>query len=122
MDDILDVTSDYRGLKGKITYNDIYESKRTLLLGHLLQKLKTKDRNKVLMILSKSRNEKSEKDVLWIIEKMTKVGSIDYAKKVAANLAKQAFEMFNESLTFLQDNKARKELKMGISFILNRDY
>lgn len=122
VDDILDVTSDYRGLKGKIAYNDIYEGKRTLLLGHLLRNTDIKSRNKISEFLFKPREMKSEDEVRWVVREMEETGSIAYARKIAANLAEQALKMFDKELDFLSQNKARKELRMGILFILNRNF
>ena len=79
VDDVLDVTSNFRGLKGKIAYNDIYESKKTLLIGHLLRTVNQKERKKIVGILSKPRHQKSADEVLWIAGRMKQTGSIEYA-------------------------------------------
>ena len=42
-DDLLDLTSDFQGLK-KQTGNDIYEGKRTIMLAHLFRAVKGEDK------------------------------------------------------------------------------
>ncbi len=122
VDDVLDITSDFRGLKGKIAYNDIYESKKTLLIGHLLRTVNQKERKKIVRILSKPRHQKSADEVLWIVGRMKQAGSVNYARRVAKELAAKSKGVFERKLTFLLQNKGRDDLDLGISFILNRDY
>ena len=52
-DDLLDLTSDFQGLK-KQTGNDIYEGKRTIMLAHLLRTISGSDKTKLDDIFSKS--------------------------------------------------------------------
>lgn len=122
VDDILDVTSDFRQLKKQIAYNDLYEGKKTLILGHLLRLVNNKDKKRILDILAKPRNQKKIAEVKWIARKMNRVGSIDYARKIAKNLGVQAAEMFDKKLKFLSVQPARRYLSLGISFVLNRDF
>lgn len=120
-DDYLDVTSDFAGLK-KQQGNDIYESKRTLMLGHLLRTASEDDKKKLEAILNKTRQEKTPEEVKLIIEKMKQYGSLDYAQNIASNLANQAEKFFDEKLTFLTAEPARSQLKAGIKFMVERDH
>jgi len=121
IDDVLDLTSDFRGLK-KQTGNDIYEGKRTIILAHFLNNISGSDKEKVLKILAKKRREKTEKEVKWIISRMINIGSIEYAKKEAEKYKEKALEMFGKDLTFLKEKKAREELETLINFVLTRDH
>jgi geranylgeranyl diphosphate synthase type II len=121
VDDLLDLTSDFRGLKKQIG-NDIYEGKRTLILGHLLRNINPKDKKRLLSILRKSRKEKSGDEVKWIISKMRKYKSIDYGRKFASNLKGKALEIFEKDLKFLSVQPARNYLKEIINFILERNH
>lgn len=120
-DDLLDLTSDFAGLKDQ-QGNDIYEGKRTLMLTHLLSNIKGEEKEKLHSILRKSRQEKSEAEVNWVIEMMKKYGSLDYGKKKAEKLAQEAREIFDQELDFLEKEPARSQLKSGIEFILRRDH
>jgi len=120
-DDILDLTSDFAGLK-KQTGNDIYEGKRTIMLSHLFRTVKGKDKKRLLKIMAKTREEKTVEEVNWVIGLMKKHGSLEYAQKLAEKFAKQALKIFEKKLGFLKHQPARDQLKAGIEFILKREY
>lgn len=121
VDDLLDLTSDFRGLK-KQTGNDIYEGKRTIMLAHFLRTVRVRDRVRVNEVFKKSREEKTEGEVKWVIEKMKEYGSLDYGRRIARDFATKALEIFDQKLSFLEKQPARDQLKAGINFILKRDY
>lgn len=120
-DDILDLTSDFAGLK-KQTGNDIYEGKRTIMLAHLFRVVKGKDKARLLKIMAKKREEKTAEEVFWVIDLMKKYGSLEYGQKLAEKFVKQAQEIFEKKLGFLKHQPARDQLKAGIDFILKREY
>lgn len=120
IDDLLDITSNFKGLKQK--GNDIYEGKRTILLGHLLRSIDPKNRNKLISILGKTREEKDESEVDWVIEKMQSYGSIDYAKKLAQKYKDKALTIFEKDLKFLSREPHREHLRQLINFIIEREY
>ncbi len=120
-DDLLDLTSDFSGLK-KQQGNDIYEGKRTVMLAHLLRVVKAKDRKKLLSVLAKKREEKSKQEVFWVIEKMREYGSLVYGEELARNLAQKARNFFERNLGFLEKEPARSQIKAGIDFMLERKY
>lgn len=120
-DDILDLTSDFAGLK-KQTGNDIWEGKRTIMLGHLFRTAKGNDKRKLLAIMAKKREKKTAKEVNWVIELMKKYGSLEYGQKLAEKFARQAKEIFEKKLGFLKFQPARDQLRAGIEFILKRNY
>ncbi|MBU1071318.1 polyprenyl synthetase family protein [Patescibacteria group bacterium] len=120
VDDLLDVTGDFAGLKVK--GEDIRESKRTLILGHLLGRVKGKDKVKLMAILSKSRENKTKAEVVWVMKKMEEMGSIAYAKIKAKKYKKQALDCFNKDLGFLKVEPARGNLLKLVNFVLERDH
>ena len=121
IDDILDLTSDFAGLK-KIKGGDIVENKRTVMLMHLIKKSNETDRKIINKILNKNREEKSEKDVKMILKLMEKYGSIDYGQKLAENFAKKALKIFDEEMKFLKKEPYRKQIREGIDFIVDRNH
>lgn len=120
VDDVLDVTSDFEGLKEYA--NDIYEGKKTVILGHLLRHAKGSDKKKLISILAKPREKKTKTEVNWVVSKMKHYGSIIYAQKMAQGFRDKAKEMFEQDLKFLAKEPARSHLSTLISFILERKY
>lgn len=120
VDDILDVTSDFKGLKQR--GNDIYEGKRTVLLGHLYRSLGTSERNKLLSILIKTRDQKTQKEVDWIIAKMQEHKSIEYARKLAKIHKERSLQIFNKKLGFLRKEPERTKIYQLVEFLVERDY
>jgi len=121
IDDLLDLTSDFEGLK-KQTGNDIYEGKRTLMLMHLFRVIKLEEKLKLREIMCKTREQKKAREVEWVIAKMKEYGSLDYGWQAAENFATRAREIFETKLDFLAKKSARDELSAGIDFILNRRF
>lgn len=121
VDDILDAISEFEGQK-KQKGNDVFEGKRTLILGHLLRSAKVSDRNKIIGILSKTREQKTQKEVNWILNKMVEYKSVDYARNIARDYKDMARKIFDTKLDFLKHEPARSQLKELIDFILERKY
>lgn len=119
VDDLLDLTSDFGGLK-KQTGNDIYEGKRTIMLGHLLREVNSNDRQILAKILSKPRSNKKPEEVSWVIAKMKSYGSLDYARQLASREKDKAMKIFKQ-IDFLSKN-ANQKLSILSEFILNRDH
>ena len=121
VDDVLDLTSDFQGQK-KQKGNDIFEGKRTLILGHLLRSAKKEDKKRIIKILSKTREQKTQKEIDWILDKIDEYNSIKYAQGIARKLRDEAKVIFDTKLGFLKHEPARSELKELIDFILERKY
>jgi len=118
-DDLLDLTSDFEGLKKQFG-NDVFEGKRTMMLMHLLKNAGREDLKKIKAVLAKSREEKTEKEVKFIIDKMHEYGSIKYGQQKAEELKEKALKVFDEKLGFLDKEPGRSKLKAGVGFILER--
>jgi len=121
IDDLLDLTSDFRGLK-KQTGNDIYEGKRTIMLMHLFRTARLKDKAKLIGIMNKVREKKTSEEVGFVIELMKKYHSLNYGQRVAEKLAQEALKIFEKKLMFLSKSPAKEELKAAIQFIVQRDF
>ncbi len=119
-DDVLDLTSDFKGLK-KQKANDIYEGKRTMMLIHLIKNANDEEKIRIKKIMAKPREEKSKEEVDYILTLMKKYGSIDYAMNKAREFTRKAFECFKE-MNFFENEEGRKELMLAIDFIINRDF
>lgn len=120
-DDLLDLTSDFSGLK-KQTGNDIYEGKRTIMLMHLFRTIKGREKKQLMAMMEKKRAEKTEEEVKWAIEMMEKYGSLAYGRRLAEELTQQAKEIFEQELGFLSYQPAYDQLKAGIDFMASRKH
>jgi geranylgeranyl diphosphate synthase type II len=120
-DDLLDLTSDFQGLK-KQTGNDIFEGKRTIMLAHLLRTIKNPDKTRLDEILTKTRYQKTSDEVSWVIAKMGEYGSLDYADKLMRQFGQQAHDYFLKNLDFLKSKPARDYLDYLPEFLVNRDH
>lgn len=120
VDDILDVTGNFSGLKQ--VGGDIYEGKRTVILSHLLKNVEDDTKDKLIAILDKSRDQKTVDEVEWVMKKMKEKGSVVYAKTLAEKFAMEAVLIFDNEMGFVKEAEARKKLRLLIDFILQRDH
>jgi geranylgeranyl diphosphate synthase type II len=121
VDDLLDLSGGFRGLKGQ-RGSDIYEGKRTVMLAHLLRSICGPDRTRLLSIMAKCREEKTEEEVDWIIDQMQRHGSIAHARGLARACQAEAEAMFGYDLAFLSRQPARDRLEALIQYVLERDH
>jgi geranylgeranyl diphosphate synthase type II len=119
-DDILDLTSDFDGMKKQIG-NDIYEGKSTIPVSRLLRVLPDAQRERAARIISKRREEKSPDEVAWVIGRMKESGAIEYAHARKRELEKRAREIF-KSIGFFADKAAAEKLEAGIAFLVERTH
>ena len=116
IDDYLDLTSDFEGQKKQLG-NDIYESKRTVFLVHLLNNCKDP---KIIEILSKPRSTKTPDDINYILKLLKDNHSLEYGFALAQDFAAQAKNIFDSDLSFLKTEPYRQEIITLIDFIVNR--
>ena len=119
-DDLLDLTSDFGGLKNQLS-SDIYESKKTVFLVHLLENIKKENKSKLLGILQKSSKEKSINEVEWVIENMRQSGSLDYGEKLARQYSRKALAFLDTELDFIS-SAGKQNLTDAIDFLVERDH
>jgi geranylgeranyl diphosphate synthase type II len=118
MDDHLDLTSDFNGLK-KQRGNDIYEGKRTLLLSHLLSHCTATERREVLSIYEKGASEKKITDIDFVIDLMQEKGSFDYSIKQIENWKQKADELLPH-IGFIESQPV-ETLKILFNYIIYRN-
>lgn len=121
IDDLLDLVSDFDGLKGP-NGGDIVEGKQTLMLIHVLNAVRGRDREVLSAILAKPRSRRNRRDVRAVLELMRAYGSLDYARGVALELAAAATRVFDTELRFLAQEPARAHLRSSIRFIVERRF
>jgi geranylgeranyl pyrophosphate synthase len=112
-DDILNI-SENRAI-GKDFGDDITEGKRTLLVMHTLHVAPEQESRRLLEILGMhTRDTRLMQEAIAII---TKHGSIEYAKKVASQLAEQAWREID---TLLPASDAKNHLRDLAQLLINR--
>jgi geranylgeranyl pyrophosphate synthase len=111
-DDILNITE--KGW-GKEFGEDITEGKKTLPVIKTLIKANKEEGNTLLTILnSKTKSKEKIEEAISIIEKHK---AIDYSKKKAQKLVKEAWENLNP---LIDDSKSKRTLKQLADFLINR--
>ena len=121
IDDLLDLTSDFAGQKKQIG-NDIYEGKRTIMLIHLLNNIDSQNKEKLETILLKSRSQKTEDEVTWVIDQMKQTASLEYSKILADKFSQEARQIFETELKFLSEKPFRSQISDCIDFITTRQH
>lgn len=112
-DDLLGIIGNQKEL-GKPVGSDIIEAKRTLMV------VKTFEQPDLMLELMEilGNTEATEKEIKKAVEVMERSGSIDYAKKKAEELKKQALDQ----LKVLKDSRAKKLLIELTEFLTKRKY
>jgi geranylgeranyl diphosphate synthase type II len=121
IDDLLDLTSNFAGQKS-IKGNDIIESKKTIMILHLLRTASPKDKALVKSILLKPATQKTASDIDIVIKLMEKYGSLDYGRQLANKFARESKKIFQQKLTFIKKQPFRDQIESGIDFIITRDH
>ncbi len=118
-DDLLDLESDFRGLKER--GGDIKEGKRSLILIHLLNHADESDRRKVIDVLEKPRDEIGKDDIDLVIGLMEKYGSLEHGHSEAKKWAEKALDALNTRMDFLK-GEPREHIRWAVDFMLTRDF
>lgn len=104
-DDILNIVGE-GSVYGKEIGGDIFEGKRTLLLIHLVKNTQGDEHKKVLAIMNKPREEKTNEEVGYILKLMKERGSVDFAENKAKEFGEKARKIFNEHFSDLPNKEA----------------
>ncbi len=120
-DDVLNLVAN-EDKYGKEICGDIIEGKRTLMLIHLLDNCKTAEFKTIKEFLSIPIIKRKQEDAIRILHLMHQYHSIDYAKKIAKNLAGAALKEFYSLFSRLPETKDKTLIKSIILYMINRDY
>jgi geranylgeranyl diphosphate synthase type II len=119
-DDILNLAGDVDKY-GKEIAGDLWEGKRTLVVIDLLRKCSPDERSYVLDALNKPRESKRPEEIAEILALIKKHDSIKYAARISQALAKNARQIFTDSIDGAIIPEYRSILLNLIDFIVNRD-
>ncbi len=114
-DDILDIVGE-RFAKGKGGLGmDITEGKRTLMVIHTLEKATEEDKKRLIEILNKHTDDvKERREAIEIIKKYD---SIEYVRKRARDIMKDAWREANR---LLPKSKAKERLSEFVNYLIER--
>lgn len=118
-DDTLNLTASEK-VYGKEIGGDILEGKRTLILIHLLNSCKPKERDKMRSILKKPRDVKTDSDVIYVRELMEKYSSINYAKEIARRFAIKAKEILLNNCDWMTEKRWKQFLLDQTNYLIRR--
>jgi len=115
-DDVLDlVGEEFAKGKGGLG-KDITEGKLTLIAIHTIQKASAADRRRLIQILeAHTADEKQKREAIGIIKKYR---SIEYARRVAAEIVR---ESWNEVERILPPSEAKEKLRMLANYLIERE-
>jgi geranylgeranyl diphosphate synthase type I len=88
-DDILALTADENQL-GKPVGNDIRNGKRTLIVLHALHSLTPSDPRRAMLLRALGNDDATAEEIQQAIEALQDSGSIEYARRTAADYAEEA--------------------------------
>ncbi|MDG6913851.1 MAG: polyprenyl synthetase family protein [Nitrososphaerota archaeon] len=119
-DDALNLIGDQKKY-GKAKSDDILEGKRTLILLHLLSVAPQSERDKVIAIMNKGREQKSEGDVSYVLSLIEKYDAVGFARKRAAELLKLALGTLR-GIEWKGDREAASLLASFARFAVEREW
>jgi geranylgeranyl diphosphate synthase type II len=120
-DDVMNLTEKSE-VQGKETAGDILEGKRTLALIHSLKLSDVSERQAIVHIYSKKREDKTEEEKNYVLGVMKKYYSLEYSKDAAKKFASEAKQYFKEYASQLPDSTAKEVINAGIEFVVNRSH
>lgn len=119
-DDILNLVGDVDRY-GKEHAGDIWEGKRTLMLIHLAGALAPAARRRLRAFLATPRAERRAEDVAWVLGRMHALGSIEFARACAHELALAASERFDGCYGPLPDGDDKRLIGAIVRYMVERD-
>ena len=120
-DDLLNLIGDER-VYGKELLGDLYEGKRTLMLGHLLRELDAPERAELIeSFLAVPRAARTEVDARRVLELMHRHGSIEFALGFAAGVKAAAVDAFEVAFDAAPPSADRMFVRDMIDFMLDRE-
>ncbi len=113
-DDVLNLTGTFEKYKKEIG-GDITEGKRTLMVGHCLERCSPKEAEVLKKTLSAHTQDKAEIDAVIVL--FNKYGSIKYARDKAAKFVAEA----ESELSKLKENEEARALHALCDYVISRE-
>ncbi len=107
-DDVLNLLpgNDY----GKEFAGDLYEAKRTLILAKLFSLINSEEKNHLITLLSKPRQDKTPTDIYVVLESIQRYKALDYAQTIAEEKATLGLQQLHHCFANLPNWQAAQAL------------
>lgn len=119
-DDILDCVSTESNL-GKSIGTDVREGVKTIILWHAVHNSDPATLRRLMDIYSRSRNQKSESDIKFVLDKFVELGSIKYAEEEAERQTQEALDMFDAVSKDIQPSETKELARSSIGHTTRRE-
>ncbi len=119
-DDVLNLVGEEKAY-GKERAGDIHEGKKTIMLINLLQRSTTRERTRIIRILSKPRTEKTHAEVEYILELMKRYRCIDRGRLLSKSFATKARKLLEREASKWPDTSHKRFLKDAIDYVIYRE-
>lgn len=119
-DDLLNLAGEEERY-GKETAGDIREGKRTLMLIRLVERCPPRERARVVRIMAKDREDKTDAEVEEVLALMRRHGCLDYGREVSQSFARKARAIFERDLGHLPETPHKAFLRAMIEYVIERD-
>jgi len=117
-DDLLNLCGDHR--YGKERDGDLWEGKRTLMLIRALRESAADERDRLGMILGRSRAERTPHEVAWMRRLIEKYDAISYARRMAQELAGAALHEFELLSREMPDSRDKDFFQQLPAWVIER--
>lgn len=119
-DDALNLVGD-QAVYGKVSSDDILEGKRTLMLLRLLGLASEAEKARLTAVMNKSRQDKTEADVHYVLSLMKQYGTIASAQRRAKELVDEALGIMN-TVDWKGDPESLELLRSAARFAVERKW
>ena len=118
-DDLLNLVGE-RSRYGKEILGDLWEGKRTLMLIRALRESAADERDRLGMILGRSRAERTPQEVAWMRRLIEKYDAISYARRMAQELAGAALHEFELLSREIPDSRDKDFFQQLPAWVIER--
>ena len=118
-DDLLNLCAD--GSYGKELNGNLWEGKRTLMLIRVFRESTRGERARLTSVLARVREERTRDEVAWIRRLMDKYSCIEYARRIAQELAGAAIHEFSLIAAGLPDSRPKSFLEQMATWVIQRN-
>jgi len=120
-DDVLNLVGDRRKY-GKEIGGDIWEGKRTLILIHMLNRCSPFEKRRIRRFLALPRGDRTAHEVRRILALMEELGSVDYARSMARQLAGAALREFFLAYAVAEESEHKAFVRDIVFYMVDREF
>jgi geranylgeranyl diphosphate synthase type II len=119
-DDVLNLVADEK-LYGKEIGGDLWEGKHTLILMHMLRSASPAEADRARGILCKGRSEKTEEEVLYLLQLIQRCGSLEFSVAIARRMAAKAGSALTRASESMPPSIHRDFLTAMVDYVIERE-